>query len=229
MPRAIGHIATSATTKVAVEATAYTEQASGAKRSLKSSSANDAAAGTGARKVKLTYYTLASDGTITGPFSETVSLNGTTAVATTATNIALVERLEVTDAGSGGVAAGTISLYDDDAGAGSVFGSIAAGEVRTHWAHHYVPSNRACEVTDLECLGGDTTTALVELVSMPPGGVEQPLTGQYGTTSTLARDEKIGVLIPGPARVEAQVTPGGAGAQTTRASFGYVDRLASGV
>jgi len=92
--RAQGQILTSSASKVPISATAYTEPTSGAQRSFKSSSVNDAAAGTGARKVKVTYYNLVTntDGsqTITGPFNETVALNGTTAVATVSTTIALL-------------------------------------------------------------------------------------------------------------------------------------------
>jgi len=181
--------------------------------------------------VRVTYHALSSAGAIAGPFVETVTLNGTTIVAMVATDLALVEKMEVVDAGSSGVAAGTISLYDDAAGTGSVFAGIATGDVRTRYAHHYVPSNRACEVTDLECIGGDAAAALVEVAAMPPGGVEQPATGQYGTTATLPRSVSLkdGGLIPGPARVQLMVTPANANAQTTVASFGYVDRMTSAI
>lgn len=229
MPRAIGTTSTSATTEVPITATVYTEQTSGAQRSLKSSSASDAAAGTGARTVRITYYTLGADGSIAGPFVEVVTLNGTAAVATVATNIALIEKLEVVTAGSGGVPAGTISLYTDNAGAGSVIASIATGAVRTFFAHHYVPSGKLCEVTDLEAIGGDTAAALVQVKALPyPTGIEQPISGSYGCTTTLPR----GVAFPkadagpvaGPARIRLTVTPANGNAQVTRASFGFVDR-----
>jgi hypothetical protein len=127
MPRAIGQIATTANTEAAVEATIYTEQTSGAQRALKSSSVNDTnAAGTGARQVRITFYTLTADGTIAGPFIETVNLNGTTAVPTVNTNIALIEKMEIVAAGSGGVAAGTITLTVDNAGAGATIGTVSA-------------------------------------------------------------------------------------------------------
>ena len=232
MPRAIGQISTSATTRVPIYATAYVEQTSGAQRSFKSASASDAAAGTGVRKVKVTYYTLGADGTITGPFVETVTLTGTVAVATVATNIALIEKIEAVAVGSGGVAAGVISMCVDNAGAGSVFASIAAGDVRTRYAHHYVPSNRGCEITDLETMGGDATAALIEIdsISYPPG-VEQPFTGMYGSTWDTPRGVQFAdrAMIPGPARVRMLVTPGNGDAQETVGSFGFIDRQTSAI
>lgn len=229
MPRALGQVTTSAGTKVPVYETTYTEQTSGAQRSLVSSSANDSADGTGIQQVKITYYTLASNGAIAGPFSEIVTMDGETAVPTVGTEIALIEKLEAVAVGSGGVAAGTISLYEDAAGETSAFASIAAGDVRTRYAHHYVPSNRSCEVSDLECIGGNATAALVEIDALAyPPGVELPVTGGYGTTSTLPRAAQFAdaphAIIPGPARVRALVTPGNNTSQTTTASFGYVDR-----
>ncbi len=229
MPRAIGQVATSATTEVPVNATTYTEQTSGAQRALKSGSANDAAAGTGARTVRIWYYTLANDGTIAGPFTETVTLNGTSAVATVATNIALVEKLEVLTAGSGGVAAGTISLTANSDGTGATIASIATGAVRTFLAIHYVASKRLCRIRDLEAIGGDPAVALVQLKATPyPLAVEQPVSGPFGTTSTLPRGphfENNDVVVAGPARIRAMVTPGNGNAQTTYASFGYVDEV----
>lgn len=70
-----------------------------------SSSASDAAAGTGARTVRVDYL----DGDYSQA-SQTVTLNGTNAVAMTDTTIIAVNRVVVLTAGSGGVNAGTISV-----------------------------------------------------------------------------------------------------------------------
>src|ERR1700733_2178941 len=101
MSRSKGYVSTAATSTVAVNATAYTEQTSGAQRAVKSSSANDAAAGTGVQTVKLTYFKLDATGDITGPYSEVLTLNGTAAVATVGTAIALIESIEAVTVGSG--------------------------------------------------------------------------------------------------------------------------------
>lgn len=148
-----------------MRATAYTEPSAAAQRSVKSSSAADAAAGTGARTVEITYY----DGTGAGPLTETVTLNGTTAVNTVATDIRFVERLTVTTVGSGGANAGTLSLYSTTGGGGTVVGSVGVGNIvtavgdnRTFWAHHYVPAAWQAELAVLNCgaqSGGSGTSA----------------------------------------------------------------------
>lgn len=70
---------------------------------LVSSSANDTAAGTGARTVQV----IGLDGSYV-PFTETVTLNGTTPVALANTSAIAINALKVLTAGSGGINAGTI-------------------------------------------------------------------------------------------------------------------------
>lgn len=230
MPRAFGQVATSAASKAAVESTAYTEQTSNAQRSLASSSASDAAAGTGARTVRITYFSW--DGTtMLGPFTETVTLNGVTPVNTVGTNICFIEKMEVMTAGSGGVAAGTISLFAATAGGGATIGTIATGGVATAWAHHYVSSKHQCRLTDLLLTGGNATQALFEVDVLPyPSGIEKSATGAAGAIATTNGSAVQYQLpdypknpIPGPARLRAYVTPGNSTAQTSYASFGYMD------
>lgn len=231
MPRAIGQIATAAVTEAAVEATAYTEQTSGAQRSLKSSSVNDTAAGTGARQVRITYFTLDALGNVLGPFTETVTLNGTTAVPTVGLNIALIEKMEIVAAGSGGVAAGTITMTVDNAGAGATIGTIAAGARQTLWAHHYVASKKQCKVTDFCVSGGDPAAATfsVRSAGYVAGAVspELEVTGGVGANNANGAGRELVYsapgLIIGPARLRAYVTPANVNAQTSNASFGFVD------
>jgi hypothetical protein len=135
-----------------MRATAYTEPASNAQRSMSSSSANDTAAGTGARTVEITYYT----NTGTGPFTETITLNGTTAVNTVATDIRFIEEMDVRTVGSGGANAGTISLFGSTAGGGGTVGTIGVGSIltgvgdnRTLWAHHYVEAGVTASLSTL--------------------------------------------------------------------------------
>jgi hypothetical protein len=231
MARAFGQISTSAVTRVPIAATAYTEQASGAQRALKSSSANDAAAGTGVRQVVVTYFTW--DGTtMIGPLVETVTLNGTTAVPMVATGLAFVESMVAVSAGSGGAAAGIISLAAAADGSGATIASIAAGAVRTFLGHHYVASKRACRITDLMVTGGNATAANVELNAQTyPNGIEQPLTGGLGAigaaSGAAAGYALQGLRVDGPARIRAYVTPGSATAQSTFVSIGFVDELVS--
>lgn len=131
-------------TQQVVRATAYNEPAAAAQRSIASSSANDSSGGTGARTVVLHYF----DGTGAGPFTETLTLNGTTAVNTVASNIRFIEKMEVATVGSGGSNAGTITLYGSTGGTGGTVGTIGVGSLlpgvgdnRTRWAHHYIATD----------------------------------------------------------------------------------------
>ena len=236
MARIKGQVTTSAATAAAIESTTYTEQSSGAQRSFKSSSANDTAAGTGARKVKLTYYALAS-GAVSGPKTETVTLNGVTAVATVATDIALIEKIEVITAGSGGVPAGTISLYTDNAGAGSVFASIATGARSTKFAHHYVPTGNTWSLTDLmmESTAGADQLPMFEVRSLDysvSDAAEQSLAeftiaGSQGSKPFLPPPIPVSSPLPikvvGPARVRFYVTPTDTASQVSKVNVGYTE------
>lgn len=227
MPRAIGKVTTAATTQVPVESMAYTPGTAGVKRALKSSNAADAAAGTGARTVRIWYYTIVG-ANIAGPFVETVTLNGTTAVPTVSSGIDLIDKMEVMTVGSGGVPAGTLSLYPVEGGTGTVIASIAAGDLTTYFAHHYVATGAQCRVTDIEAMGGDETNATLQLKAGPVGGVQQPRTPALPTSGTLPLQltfpDSAHNPIAGPAIIVATVTPGNTDSQTTLASFGYVDQ-----
>lgn len=86
-------------------ATGYVQLTAGAALEVVSASANDAAAGTGARTVRVDGV----DSTYT-PFSEIVTLNGVTPVALTNTSVIAVNRTTVLTTGSGLVNAGKIDV-----------------------------------------------------------------------------------------------------------------------
>jgi hypothetical protein len=134
-PRAIhrfGNMTTAAVTERLISANVYTEQASQAQRSIVSTSAQDLAAGTGAKTVQLTFLNSNYVKKI-----ELINLNGTTAVNTVATDIRFIESLTVVQ---GAVAAGTITLKTGTAGAGSDICSISSATSDAFLCHHYVPA-----------------------------------------------------------------------------------------
>jgi len=161
-------------TKNVMRATAYTEPAAAAQRSLGSSSASDTAAGVGARTVRITYF----DNTGAGPFTEIVTLNGVTPVNTVATTIRFIEKMEVVTAGSTLVNVGTITLFGAAAGAGGTVGTIgignivaAVGDNTTLWAHHYCPVLYTCKLSVLVVSaqsGGSGTNGLFYTTSIKP-------------------------------------------------------------
>lgn len=135
-----GYVATAATTLTAIRGTAYIEDTTGSQRSIVSSNANDTtngAGGTGARLVQLRYFK--NDGT--GPFIENLLMSGTTNVNTVGTNIRFIESMEVLTVGSNTSNLGTISLKQNINGGGSTLASIAIGDNRTFFSHHYFGTN----------------------------------------------------------------------------------------
>ena len=98
------------------------EQTSGAGRSVKSTSAADDLGSTGCEKMYIEYVT--TSGEIK---TEVISLDGTTYVDTNATDIYWVRRFEPAQVGSGGMPAGTITLYGSTGGTGDIIARIEGG------------------------------------------------------------------------------------------------------
>lgn len=172
----LGYTTSSGNVLTVIRATAYTEQTTNAQRSVLSSSTSDTSAGVGARTIKITYY----DQNLLGPFTETVTLNGTSSVNTAATNICFIEKIEVVTVGSSLSNVGTITLKAATAGGGATIGTIAAGDGTTWWCHHYVGSNKVMQLisVDVSIHGSasgyievhrtvPTTTGIQELVVTP--------------------------------------------------------------
>jgi hypothetical protein len=157
-----------------MRATAYVEPGSEAQRSVSSSSADDAAGGTGARTMRITYF----DNAGAGPIEADVTMNGLTDVDTTELDIRFIEKMEVLTAGSGGFNAGIISLHSATAGGGTVIGTIGIGNIhmgdgdnQTLWAHHYVPAGWIVETAVLQAAiqsGGSGTSGRFFLRSAQP-------------------------------------------------------------
>jgi hypothetical protein len=165
----------------AIRWTTYTEQTVNAQRSLKSSSTSDTnSGGVGARQVKITYY----DALGSGPFIDTVNLNGTTVVPTNATNICFVEHMEVTSVGSTGRNVGTIHLFVNNAGGGGTIGTIGTGGMvagqgdnKTLWAHHYVADTKSAKLATLVASvisGGSGTATTFHLRAKDPRNATDP-------------------------------------------------------
>jgi hypothetical protein len=219
--RSFGYIGTSAVTSVTVRATVYTPPGNNAQRSFRSTNVNDAAAGTGARKVKLTYF----DATGNGPFEETVTLNGTTGVNTVATNIALIEKMEVVEVGSNGGNLGTIELRTGLAGAGTIIGSIAIGDNQTYRAHHYVPPGKNANILAIDgaasvAAGGMTLNSINPVNALPPQRALD-VTTRHGTVH-LQRAYSVPILVEGPAIVFLNERPDVVTASTMFAGFSWI-------
>lgn len=216
-----GDISLSAITTAVVRRTAYTEQAANFTGSIISSSAADAAAGTGARTVRIVYY----DVNGVGPFVETVALNGLTSVPLVASDKCFIERVFVHTAGSGGVAAGTLTLRNN---AVATVWTIAAGDNQTFGAHHYVAAGKTAYVLDLYHNNTGTAAATgssLTLRSTPIGianAAERLVVDTInvgGGASGVVRPYPSQVPVAGPAKIFAYVTTLSGSTFTYRASF----------
>lgn len=221
--RSTGYVNTSATSPAKIRATVYTPQGTNAQRSVSSSSASDAAAGTGAQSVTINYL---DAGFVA--HSETVTLNGTTAVNTVGTNIAYIESMVVATVGSGTTNAGTITIFTATAGGGSAWGSIAATDGMSFWAHHYVPAGVTCYPLSLSG-GGTVVGGRMNLIRTGnPSATNLPVRQVGGTYTHLAAgglvDHQFTIPIPiqGPDLIYVTDTPFAVTASVAVGTFEYV-------
>lgn len=220
--RAQGYTATSATSGKVIRATTYTPQGTNAQRSVNSTSASDASAGTGARTITINYldtsFTLKS---------ETVTMNGTTAVATANSDIAFIESIVVATVGSGGGNVGTIQVWTANNGTGSVWGSIAPSDNQTFWAHHYVPSGVTCYVIAFSA-GSTVVAGQCNLnhsgnpLSTNTPQLQIGLTIMHVGAGTWDHQFEVPIALPGPDLVWLVERPVAVTASTAVAGFEYI-------
>lgn len=127
----------------------YEPPASPIQMQVVSSSASDAAAGTGARSVRI--YYLDTDYTA---HDEIVVLNGVTPVLTAATNILRVNKMHTYTIGSGGVSAGDISLQA--VGGAVTYSYMTAGRNLARQAVYTVPDGYRLRIEQWQLSSGST-------------------------------------------------------------------------
>jgi hypothetical protein len=217
---------TSALTEVVMERSTYVVQTTGAQRSIVSSSASDSSAGTGARQVQITYL----DAALSSYLTETITLNGTTAVNTVATNICHIQTAEIISVGSGGVPAGTISLKTATAGGGTNILTINPGNNQYYGARLFIPVNKLAYITGISAGHNGTTVgsgALFRLLINNPTLTTGPLIQRsdfvrlYGQSSTFSRVYQSPIAITGPSLVQLYFTPETTSSTIYRGSFDY--------
>lgn len=222
-----GTVTTTATTNVPLRASTYNEPAANAQRSISSANANDTAAGTGARQVRITYYTA----TFTGPFTEDVALNGVAAVNTVATNICYIESIVVISVGSGGQNAGILTLFNATAGGGGTLATVNAGDNQTLWAQHYVATGKRCSVTLIAGHNNNASNGtLMTLRNKPLGGtapdiqISDFIRAGSGSGGQVSRLYTVPLIVLGPARLLLYGAPEGTPNIISRGSFDYYDQ-----
>lgn len=223
-----GDVTLTAIALAVVRRTVYTEQTSNAQRSIASANANDSSAGTGARTVRITYFTA----TWTGPFTETVTLNGTTYVNTVATDICFIESIEVLTVGSTGSNVGILTLKAATAGGGATIGTINATDNQTSWAHHYVATGKVCNITGLSVSHSGTTVGSGGVFTIREKKLDttgaanfqvSDFVRLYGQSSTFARVYTSAIKVTGPSRLEVYVIPETASSTVYRAAIDFFE------
>lgn len=221
-----GYRGTAAVTRVQLTATTYTEPGSAVQRSVSSSSASDTSAGTGTRTLRITYY----DNNMDGPYTEDITMSGTTPVNTVASNIRFIEKIESLTVGSNGTNVGTISLFGSTAGGGGTVATIAAGDGRTYWAHHYIRPNRTMFIRRLLISTGTAGTSANCSIAVTRPLTANSFESQIGTqfravaaTVGNAIDFDALAAIAGPARIIIYVRPDANTASTFYANFTYYE------
>ena len=121
-------------------AAAYVWPVTAAGMRVVSSSANDAAAGTGIRTIRIYYLDSSYNEKITD-----VVLNGVTPVNTTATDIFRINRLRALTMGTGGVSAGTINVYN--LSTATIYSIIQPGYTISRDSIYTVPAGKNLFIT----------------------------------------------------------------------------------
>ena len=130
-----------------------------------SGSADDTAAGTGARTVTITYL----DASYVEQ-TETIALNGTSNVTTTGNAIRFV-RAFVATAGSGGENAGALTFTIG----GDLQATIGAGLNQTFTTHYTVPASSKASFLYYECAqSGGASDTVLDFLRRDTGGVWRP-------------------------------------------------------
>lgn len=227
----LGKVTTAATTEVVIRDSIYLERSVGSRWSVVSTSLldNGTIPNTGAHVMRIKYYTLSS-GTISGPFIEDVTLNGTTAVNTVATNLCYLEVAEVINAGSTGLNQGNINFYDNINATGTNFAQIKLQERMTFYGHHYIPSGKTCCINSLSVSSTATTgnNPLFRIrynnpaVSTSSQRVLLKVSAQ-GSVNTLHINYDNPKIVTGPAVITSYVLPTNGGSQVNRIDFGYYE------
>ena len=223
-----GDIALAAITTAALYRTAYVEQSANFTGSIASSSASDAAAGTGARTVRIFYV----DATGATAGFEDVTLNGVTFVNLVTATKCFIEKIEVLTVGSTGSNVGILTLKTGAAGAGTTVVTVGATDNRTFLAHHYVVTGKTANVTGVligsnvtntvgSCIGFLRAKALTSAVA-----VEKQVSDGVtvaGLDSSVFRSYGSQIQVVGPARITLYVTTATGSAFNYRGSFDSYD------
>lgn len=131
------------------------DQTTGEQLTLVSTSASDASAGTGIQTLDVHGLDITGN-----PQTEIVTLNGLTPVNTTRTNWRFNQSIHAETVGTGGVAAGTISLYKTG-DATRVYNVVTPGGNMSLNSSRMVPFGKTLYITNFSIMAADNTSVSV--------------------------------------------------------------------
>jgi hypothetical protein len=223
--RSFGQVATAVALSTVVMTPSWSDFISAGSCYVKSSSANDnSAAISGAKAVKITFY----DGSMNGPYTETVSLNGTTPVAMVATNVRFVEKGEIVTFGPAApqTTAGIISLSSTSGG--SYTSLIGSSSSRSYLASHHVRAGKTCYITSFS--GSTTVTAgtFLMFARYPLSSTinaSTQLAESFRVTTAVQKDTRfiVPIVVTGPAFITVYIVPDATTASTYYCGFDWVE------
>lgn len=168
--------------------------ATGVQPTIVSTSANDAAAGTGARTVHVHYLDQSLNQQV-----EVVTMNGTTPVTMAATNVRFVEYVHAETAGTGNTAAGTITC----ANGANTFAIIAAGDGNSTSVTRVVPNGKTAYVYAMAAGSSSGSAAASVLVAVKASQIDTAANASnilYTHGAIALQDNSATLSFPQPAR-----------------------------
>lgn len=195
----------------------------GVQMSVVSTSANDSAAGSGVRTITIEYLNANLDLSI-----EVLTLNGTTAVNTTATDIRWVQAIYGATFGAGNDAAGTVTISEG----GTDYAQIDAGERCSYSSFRRVPRGKKLFLKSLYAGSASGTSAArvtIEFVTTKVDGLDQQETGLYYKMAGMSfQDNSATLPLDMPFPIEAGqivglVATGDKSAEITAGWMGWVE------
>lgn len=182
----------------------YVYPTSAIQMKVSSTSANDTSGGTGARTIVVSGLNATYD-----EVSETVVLNGQTAVLTTTTFIRVFRSFVVT-AGTGATAAGTIYIGTGTVTAGvpaTVYAQIVLGENQTLMALWTVPAGYTLYISRGTFSGASNNSAqyiLSKFMIRPFNGVFRNVADVTVNSNVISYDFEVPLAIPEKSDIEAR-------------------------
>ena len=169
----------------------------GVQPTIVSTSANDAAAGTGIRTVHVHYLDNSLNEQV-----EVVTMNGVTPVTLAATNVRFVQYIHAETAGSGGVAAGTITC----ANGANTFNIISTSALTSQSSIRVVPAGKVIYVHALaggSSSGSAAASVQLEFVASQIDATPNASNLLYSQGMIALQDNSVTLSLPMPARFSA--------------------------